>query len=239
MQNIAKANPETFQNHYAIENFCIGLSLKDNISADADPIDGSIQISRGILKSAPNDAAIAAVIAHELAHITKDHRHRAHPALEANADWRQAHEEYADLGAVLFDSEKPEVEERFAAADRRLTEIQSKLISAEDFANWREVEADDVGLILFLKAKMDASEFSWVFSALMSDAQRVECDAKIEKSKFSEIKRGVGPHPEPCWRRSHFVKKIQRTNSEIQSYLPNAKRREINPGVLSDIKSRL
>lgn len=91
---LAKANPEVFKDELEPEKFCIVPVVYEEIDAGAS-LDGSLFINTGVLRAAETDAQFAAVLAHELAHITL-----RHGATEYQ-DFVLAHPQYKDEIATL------------------------------------------------------------------------------------------------------------------------------------------
>ncbi len=70
-------NPETFTGDYAPETFCFAVSEASGLNANADPATGLVTVRADMIRMSPNtDDALAAVISHELAHVTMQHRLR-------------------------------------------------------------------------------------------------------------------------------------------------------------------
>lgn len=124
---ITSANPETFTGDYAPENFCISNSPDNYVNAYASP-HGRIMFTDTLVKSAPNDAAIAFVMAHEAAHILMQHsalrlksgnlEYFDHPVLEQNTEWQSF--------VANRPAESPENEKQLADARTALKGATSK-----------------------------------------------------------------------------------------------------------------
>lgn len=99
LEILAKANPKTFSDELAPSKFCIVPIVYEDIDAGAS-IDGSLFINTGVLRATETDAQFAAVLAHELAHITL-----RHGATELK-DFVQSHPQYQTEFAELESQEK-------------------------------------------------------------------------------------------------------------------------------------
>lgn len=79
MEHIAERNASTFTGNLAISNFCITmethLAAFDMLNAYASPLIGDIVFYPQMILSSKNDAELAVVLTHELAHITMQHDH--------------------------------------------------------------------------------------------------------------------------------------------------------------------
>ena len=105
MMRIVAGSPDVFVGPYAPEKFCIEADPNSSLNAYAQR-DGRIVVLGGFFQHSENDATVAAVVAHELAHILMQHSALGynpmqgmpdHPDLVANAEWQRARE-VADRG---------------------------------------------------------------------------------------------------------------------------------------------
>lgn len=79
-QRIAAHNPSTFSGNYDISKFCFKVEESRKFNANANNERGTITMSTEVFRTVANDAQAAAVLAHELTHVTLDHRQTAlHP----------------------------------------------------------------------------------------------------------------------------------------------------------------
>lgn len=70
-------NPETFSGEYAPNTFCFAVSEASGLNAHADPASGLVTLRADLIRmSLDTDDALAAILAHELAHVTMQHRRR-------------------------------------------------------------------------------------------------------------------------------------------------------------------
>ena len=86
MEDMMAASPVTFSGRFAPDKFCI--SIKDNSSSNASAVMKyrSIFFNIGLMLDATNDAEVAAVLGHELAHITLGHHTELHTFPKLTAD---------------------------------------------------------------------------------------------------------------------------------------------------------
>ncbi|HYX31468.1 MAG TPA: M48 family metalloprotease [Oligoflexus sp.] len=76
MDHIIEKNPNTFKGPYSPTAFCVQFKTNDPVlgstspNASANPGSGLLTFNAPVLSEVPNDASLAAVIAHELAHVT-------------------------------------------------------------------------------------------------------------------------------------------------------------------------
>ena len=82
--HIMAANPKTFQGPYSPSSFCFRIVEDTSFNAIADPENGKISIHTGAFQAFNSDADVAAVLAHELAHVTMQHLN-----LLTHADYRK------------------------------------------------------------------------------------------------------------------------------------------------------
>jgi predicted SprT family Zn-dependent metalloprotease len=75
VNELVTANSGTFQGLFDPSHFCLKLKQDDEINGLAYINNGEIHLTKGLIRAAESDADIAAVLAHELAHITMDHRY--------------------------------------------------------------------------------------------------------------------------------------------------------------------
>lgn len=96
MEYIAAANPQTFKGQLDVSNICINGSKEAIINAHAQPGTQRVVVDAGLLLAASNDAQVATVVAHELAHVTMqgEHREEVPPAVAEHPDWAKFKESY-------------------------------------------------------------------------------------------------------------------------------------------------
>ena len=69
---IIDSNPATFRGNLKFETFCFAIARSNSANARCMP-DGTIEVTTGLLQLMKNDAQVAAVLSHELAHYTMNH----------------------------------------------------------------------------------------------------------------------------------------------------------------------
>ncbi|HYX33167.1 MAG TPA: M48 family metalloprotease [Oligoflexus sp.] len=75
MTKITKANPKTFSGRFSADKFCIEISSSKLVNAEAHA-SGKIEFNIGLIQAFETDAAVAGIMAHELAHMTMAHQTR-------------------------------------------------------------------------------------------------------------------------------------------------------------------
>jgi hypothetical protein len=143
------------------------------VRAFADPEDRSVRMDTGLLLLAGNDAQVAAVLSHELAHVTMRNvlcdatpvREGREELVAAQCERDRLLEEQGRLGKGSLDAAG---EERRRWVMARIAELEASMHSTlvsrlgpEAAANWVEVEADEVGRQLFLRAGFSDAESLW------------------------------------------------------------------------------
>lgn len=147
---------------YLYRNYCVAILDTDEINAMATP-GGHIFISRGLIRAVDSEDALAAVIAHEIAHIQLKHSISAIKASRITGAATQAVRASAMASVVLlndtldekgygFSDEKMErileATETFSSITEEITE---KLVNS-GFSKSQEFEADEMALSLMADA---------------------------------------------------------------------------------------
>jgi predicted SprT family Zn-dependent metalloprotease len=109
-QKLVTSNSGTFQGQLDPANFCLRFDQDDIINGFAYIENGEIHLTKGLFMAVDHDADIAAVLAHELAHITMDHRYdlehekvvAGSKVNELKAQLAQKQEEYRDEKAAFY-----------------------------------------------------------------------------------------------------------------------------------------
>lgn len=70
---VMQRNPQTFHGEFAPEKFCFAVQDVGSLNANASPQSRIVTFYAGLLNVMQNDGQIAAVMAHELSHITMQH----------------------------------------------------------------------------------------------------------------------------------------------------------------------
>jgi len=154
----------------------------DGVNAFAAP-GGFVHITRGALALMKNEAELAGVLGHELAHITEKHTIRA---VQKNKAFQMA----ASQKSVSADP----------ALLRRLEDEMFKIVFA-GFGRADELDADEHGLAVTANAGYDATGLKQFLTTLK------------ERNTGSEIKQGLfASHPEMDERLQKIDSTIQRSN---------------------------
>lgn len=171
----APLNRTAFSSDLDPAHICIGLDFGARGSGFANSQTRSVGIGAGLILSVQNDAQLAAVIGHELAHVTMRHAYLdavmvAEPERERmqrlTQEMRLAHARIES--SAKPDRDRPEEVAAFDALqahERGLFEqihaATVRHIGSEAANNWEENEADEVGLELYLNAGFPAEEVAW------------------------------------------------------------------------------
>ena len=133
----------------------------DDINAFAGP-DGYIGINAGLITSTESEGELAAVLAHEMAHVTQRHIARRFQQQE-----RTALPVFAGiLAAVVLGSQSPELGQATAAAA-----LGSSVQTALNFSREAEQEADRVGMQVLVRAGFDARAMPAFLEKLQSSGR--------------------------------------------------------------------
>jgi hypothetical protein len=222
VEKLGRSNAETFKNELDISSFCFVVDENDaTVSASSSPNTKRVVFSPKLIGIAKSEAQLAAVVAHELAHISLQH---------AGAGELSPRVLKTDAGGAmnfqlqllqedvkrLAESGAP-ASEIFAVNDR-YGKILSKLnlltddVYGEQNAhfNWLEQEADEVGAEFYVRAGFDISDFAAMIwsSHMLSSEQILECKSLIQSAvDGSDVRpsRGMASHPTPCWRGFHLL----------------------------------
>ena len=166
--------------------YSFGVVNYREINAFAVP-GGPVWLHRGVLQAASNEAQVAGVLAHEVAHIAQ--RHAAEQLTKATmANWG-----IGLLGAVLGNS-----------AGAGAAQVAAGFLANGAFLKFSrddEREADDVGLRIMRQAGWDARGMVELFEVLRREGQR---DPGSVEMFFSS-------HPSPQDRIARLQKQIGRT----------------------------
>lgn len=118
---IMARNPQTFTGDYAPEKFCFGVTDSTEVNASAFARSRAVIVDAGMLEAVGNDGNVAAVMAHELSHITMQHGDEENETITNDPRWKASGEA---LSAHLKDVET----KRFAVKDesqKMLAEMQA------------------------------------------------------------------------------------------------------------------
>jgi hypothetical protein len=99
---IASHNPNTFKGKFAIENICTYYQTSREVNAYATLKENMIHFNSGLINAAGSDSEIAAIMAHELAHLTMQSEHlEAAPELLLNPEWQKLSKDSHEKGAAI------------------------------------------------------------------------------------------------------------------------------------------
>jgi hypothetical protein len=260
---------ESLEAGYERDDLCIKILKTDVLNAYVSPgtiEDGIIFLTLGSIIRAPNISSIATTIAHELAHLLRNHHGNAHPYLKVSLNneyffkklnklsftlkeleasigqqkifvksmidkttnknllrelinlYKSGPYYYSqnlsktlsqfdkgyileELGPLvaLFDSFVPNSNSlnfKRRVLNRKLEIVGLKHLDSRSYSFWREVEADEYGLELFVKAGFKKNFFSW------RDEQYLEAESLDNINCEQSLLRASGriTHPLPCWR---------------------------------------
>lgn len=222
---IAEANPQTFYDELDPAHLCIGIDTAlQGADARSTPEQLRIAFSSGLIGLAQNDGQLAAVLSHELAHLSLQHRGFAEtpPLLGADSSFGQLQSEGRDIQAeivrlALAKADPQQIfalNDKFAGVLRRMnTRIDEIYGEKNAHVNWIEQEADDVGAEFFLRAGFnpdDYIEILWRSVRGQRGETRDECEALIQAHRAQVLpaprpERGSAVHPTTCWRVFHLT----------------------------------
>lgn len=146
-QKLVTSNSGTFQGSLNPANFCLRFDQDDIINGLAYIENGEIHLTKGLIMAVDHDADIAAVLAHELAHITMDHRYdlehekvvAGSKVTELKAQLAQKQDEYRDGKARFY----PDL---LAALKKDLTLLDA--VAALKGAVWLKTIVEDMRILL-------------------------------------------------------------------------------------------
>ncbi len=144
--------------------FVINQSL---INAFAGP-GGVIGINSGVILNSQNESELAAVLAHEIAHVTQRHLARAFE----KADQLSLPVAAALIGAILLGTQNPE------AGAAALLATQGAAVQAQiNFTRGNEEEADSLGMQLLARSGFDPKGMPGFFERLQQSSKFYEGNA--------------------------------------------------------------
>jgi hypothetical protein len=221
-EKITNANPETFRGKLQLSQLCIGINAAWNhLDARTQPEVKTILFSNPMVLVAQNDDELAAVLSHELAHITLQHQGfgEAPPRVAADpifSDLKiRGQALQTEVAALAKQGGREQdifrLSEQYGLLQRQMNErIDAVYGEANAHANWFEQEADEVGGEFFVRAGFKTNSYLSMLwrtsSASTEDYQR--CQGLIENAllKNSPVRpeRGGKVHPTTCWRAFHL-----------------------------------
>ena len=143
-----------------IDGFTFFVVRNPRINAFAGP-GGYIGLHSGLILEARNEAQVAGVLAHEIAHVAQRHIARAYAAAERNSYKTLA----AVLAGLIIGSQNPE-----AAQAAIATGVASEQQRRINYTRSNEYEADRVGIALLARAGYDPAGMTEFFEILMQSA---------------------------------------------------------------------
>lgn len=141
------------------ESFHFFVVMNKQINAFAGP-GGYIGINSGLFTLTKSESELASVMAHEIAHVTQRHLHRAFEEASKLSVPTAA----ATLGAVLLGLQSPQLAQAAVLAIRAGS-IQHQI----DFTRANEKEADSVGMALLASADFDPRRMPVFFDRLLQE----------------------------------------------------------------------
>ncbi|MEY3901407.1 MAG: Peptidase family [Pseudomonadota bacterium] len=168
---IVAANPQTFSDGLELSKMCIGVDPGlQVVDARTTPESLRVAFSRPLVQLAQTDGELAAVLSHELAHITLQHsgfsefppRMNVDPAfLRWKADAKSIQDQIVALATAKADPQKifelnAEFAKILALMNQRIDEVYGE---SNAHLNWIEQEADEVGAELFIRAGFKQEDF--------------------------------------------------------------------------------
>ncbi len=128
MHYVMKENPETFKGELSPEKFCIMTFDTAKLNAHANPTNGAIVVSSYLLKSVSNDAQVAAVVSHELAHITMNHIEMKHPLVQQNTEWQKMTSDF-DLQSKIWGSQEQSLNDNSNAVSNEIDKAEAEWLA--------------------------------------------------------------------------------------------------------------
>ena len=222
-ERIAQSNGDTFQGALDMSQMCIGVNATwSNIDARTQPEVKTVMFSPSMLMIAQNDDELAAVLSHELAHVTLQHAGfgEAPPRASLDPDFADAQARASALQSEIAklakmggrDKEIFALSEQFAQLQKSMNERIDAIYGEKNaHLSWFEQEADEVGAEFFVKAGFKKEFYLsmlWRSStASVEDYQK--CQKLIEAAlqqpgSAARPERGNKVHPTTCWRAFHL-----------------------------------
>lgn len=200
---------------FLYKNYCVAILDTDEINAMATP-GGHIFVSRGLIRAVNSEDALAAVIAHEVAHIQLRHSISAIKASRITDAVAQSAKATAMAGVViagdalkaktgleLSDDQMQKVLEATASFSDITNEISEKLINS-GFSKAQEYAADEKALSLLADAGYDPNAMIEMLSMIPTggnhgwdathpspDKRIVEVEDALEEMELPRISRNA------------------------------------------------
>jgi hypothetical protein len=221
-EKITAANPETFRGPLALPELCIGINAAwTRLDARTQPEVKTILFSSPMVLVAQNDDELAAVLSHELAHITLQHQGfgEAPPRVAADPTFSglrvQAQGLQAQVAALAQEGGREKdifrLSEQYGELQKQMNaRIDAVYGETNAHANWFEQEADEVGAEFFVRAGYKTNSYLSMLwrtsSASAEEYQRCQglIEAALLKNSPMRPERGGKVHPTTCWRAFHL-----------------------------------
>ena len=200
---IINANPEVFNGDLDPQKICVGPELTNSERAWAEADQRSLTIETGNILRTQNEAQLAYVIGHELAHIALRHTPlEGNPVPEPDHDLASStiREKQLNLEKIinLQKGESQAEMDRLQDEDQRLLNQLEQIFARyfeNDFSiNWMETEADVTGAVYAMKAGFASIEIGWRQEELAVSARAAGLNPRTQNTG-----RGYDPHaPSPA-----------------------------------------
>jgi hypothetical protein len=223
-ERIAQANPSVFEGSLEVLKLCIGVNPSlAGLDARTTPETLTIAFSDGMLGHASSDDELAAVLSHELAHVTLQHQGFGEtPArmfsdrqfLEIRAESQNIQSKIVELAKNNADPEMIfALNAQFAVLLGKMNTRIDEVYGEENaYLNWMEQEADEAGAEFFSKAGFDKQAFLKIlWSTRRGGGEDKETCFTLINAALDDPKsakrpaRGNKNHPDACWRVFHLL----------------------------------
>lgn len=245
-RRIMHANPSVFNGDLATENFCFGIKYNENGRAWANAETRSFVMDTGMLTRVQNDAQLAFVVSHELAHVSLRHFHGGYPVSGPAISAADAALREIRAQMMLESNRTHEASERLNDEEHRHQAVIDDAIRAqfgEITGNWEEGEADRAGAQFYLAAGFTKDEIAWRSQQVVITDERNEdphspppqisaqerisqayagCDV-TNIASMSEPARGGGPYPNQCWTIWNLIHNAPATDGTCRSLMNDAR----------------
>jgi len=141
---------------YKTKTFRFFVVNDSTINAFAGPA-GNIGVNAGLILTAENESELAAVIAHEIAHVTQRHLERAFDAAEKLSLPTAA----ALIAAIILSGQNVNIAEAALAAT-----IAANLQTQINFTRTHEQEADHIGMQVLAQSRFNPNSMATFFERL-------------------------------------------------------------------------
>jgi hypothetical protein len=220
---IMQRNPEVFRGDLEPSQICVVPNLDLGQRAWAETDKRRISIEAGMVLRVQNEAQLAFVIAHELAHVALRHTPlEGNPIpLESRAQANEWLLEHSRLVSSLYDFPKGSpralaIQARAAELERHTLLLFKQYFGEEFIASWLETEAEVAGAVYYMNAGYPAAELGWRLEQLAVALFRAGRDPRTQHGGG-----GFDPHsppgPESSTERLRVAQDACRLSSSISS----------------------